>query len=201
MSDQLPGDVINAPEVGTYTPPPGISFPTPSTPLEMYRIPRDRRLWLMVAFSLAVAIAAAVMLWRWQAASNAEPIVMPPAVVYSPVALSGAVVVARAPVRTLRSRERAHVGERIAVRVTEYCLQGTTRRGRWVRPGIVAADPKVFPLSRYIELFVGHKYWGRFLVDDTGKRIIGARIDVWEGSCRLARRFGIEKGEAILVGR
>jgi 3D (Asp-Asp-Asp) domain-containing protein len=82
-----------------------------------------------------------------------------------------------------------------------YCLQGTTRRGRYVRAGIVAADPRFFPLARYIELYIGVRYLGRFLVDDTGKRIRGSRIDVWTASCREARRFGLQTGTAVLVHR
>jgi len=80
-----------------------------------------------------------------------------------------------------------------------YCLQGTTRRGRYVRAGIVAADPRFFPLARYVELYVGRSYLGRFLVDDTGKRIRGPRIDVWTANCRDARRFGSQRGTAVLV--
>lgn len=90
-------------------------------------------------------------------------------------------------------------GDPLPVGVTMYCLQGTTRRGRYVRAGIVAADPKLFPLSKYVELYVGHNYLGRFLVDDTGKRIRGARIDVWTDNCREARRFGLQRGTAVLV--
>ena len=90
-------------------------------------------------------------------------------------------------------------GDPLPVGVTMYCLQGTTRRGRYVRPGIVAADPRLFPLSKYVELYVGRKYIGRFLVDDTGKRIRGARIDVWTPNCREAGRFGLQRGTAVLV--
>ena len=36
---------------------------------------------------------------------------------------------------------KATPGEEIPITLTQYCLNGTTRRGRWVRPGIVAADP------------------------------------------------------------
>lgn len=92
-------------------------------------------------------------------------------------------------------------GDPVPVRVTMYCLSGTTRRGRYVRPGIVAADPHFFPLSRYIELYVGREYLGRFLVDDTGKRIRGAHIDVWTPACHEARRFGVRRGTAVLVPR
>ena len=100
-----------------------------------------------------------------------------------------------------RHRSRCGTAIRLPVGVTMYCLQGTTRRGRYVRGGIVAADPRFFPLVEYIELYVGRTYLGRFLVDDTGKKIRGARIDVWTDNCREARRFGIARGTAVLVQR
>jgi 3D (Asp-Asp-Asp) domain-containing protein len=127
------------------------------------------------------------------------PLVHAPVVVMSPYRVPGALVqgasrswwkVATRPVR---------YGDPVPVGLTWYCLQGTTRRGRYVRPGIVAADPRFFPLSRYIELYAGRKYLGRFLVDDTGGLIRGARIDVWTASCREARRFGVQRGTAVLV--
>jgi len=90
-------------------------------------------------------------------------------------------------------------GEPMPVGVTMYCLQGTTRLGRYVRAGIVAADPRFFPLLRYIELYAGRKYLGRFLVDDTGRLIRGSRIDVWTPNCRDASRFGVQRGTAVLV--
>ena len=92
-------------------------------------------------------------------------------------------------------------GEPVPVLVTAYCLNGTTRRGRYVRAGIVAADPHLFPLSRYIELYAGAKYLGRFLVDDTGSRIRGAHIDMWVPTCREAIIFGRQHGTAMLVPR
>lgn len=130
-----------------------------------------------------------------------EPIRMPPVVVTSPYRLSGAVV--RGAARGWWKLASRHVryGDPLPVGVTMYCLRGTTRRGRYVRAGIVAADPRFFPLARYIELYVGRTYLGRFLVDDTGKRIRGARIDVWTASCREARRFGLQRGTAVLVER
>ncbi|AHG90068.1 3D domain-containing protein [Gemmatirosa kalamazoonensis] len=94
---------------------------------------------------------------------------------------------------------RARPGEPVAVTLTAYCLQGRTRRGRPVRPGIIAADPRVFPLARHVELFAGGRFIGRFLVDDTGKRIRGTRIDIWTPDCDDARRFGSRSGVATLV--
>ena len=96
---------------------------------------------------------------------------------------------------------RAEPGEEVPISITQYCLKGTTRRGRFVRPGIVAADPRIFPLARYVEVFMGKKYLGRFLVDDTGGNVIGATLDIWTPSCRQAARFGRHYGKAVLVAK
>ena len=97
--------------------------------------------------------------------------------------------------------DRAAPGLAVPVSLTQYCLQGTTRRGRYVRPGIVAADPRVFPLARYVEVFLEKEYIGRFLVDDTGKNVIGPTLDIWNPNCSEARRFGRKWGHAVLVAR
>ncbi|MCR4341727.1 MAG: 3D domain-containing protein [Gemmatimonadaceae bacterium] len=97
--------------------------------------------------------------------------------------------------------DRAAPGRAVPVSLTQYCLQGTTRRGRYVRPGIVAADPRVFPLARYVEVFLGKEYLGRFLVDDTGKNVLGPTLDIWTEDCGQARRFGRKWGHAVLVAR
>ena len=67
--------------------------------------------------------------------------------------------------------------------------------------GIVAADPRLFPLSRYVELYADGRYLGRFLIDDTGRLIKGNVIDIWMPTCREARQFGRRKGTAVLVPR
>lgn len=102
--------------------------------------------------------------------------------------------------RLFRSiQERARAGERIAVSVTAYCLDGTTRTGNRVRAGIIAVDRSLFPLGRDVELFFGRKSYGRFKADDTGGAIRGGRIDVWMPDCSAARRFGRRRGFAQLV--
>jgi len=104
--------------------------------------------------------------------------------------------------RLFRSiEERARAGERIAVSVTAYCLQGRTRRGNLVRDGIIAVDRKLFPLGRSVDLFFGRSKFGRFLADDTGGVIVGGRIDVWMSDCNAARRFGRRRGYAQLLPR
>jgi 3D (Asp-Asp-Asp) domain-containing protein len=96
---------------------------------------------------------------------------------------------------------RAENGVTIPVSLTQYCVQGETRRGRQTRHGIVAADPRIFPLARYVEVFLGDEYLGRYLVDDTGGNVLGATLDIWNPDCKEAARFGRHWGAATLVAR
>jgi len=132
---------------------------------------------------------------------DGQPIRLPPVVVMSDYRLPGVVVRGASKGWWRVATRPARYGDPLPVGVTMYCLNGTTRRGRYVREGIVAADPKLFPLAHYIELYIGRRYLGRFLVDDTGKRIRGPRLDIWTKSCREARRFGVQAGTAVLVHR
>jgi len=103
--------------------------------------------------------------------------------------------------RKRKARLRAAPGESVEVSITAYCLRGTTRRDNPVREGIIAADPRVFPLGRYVDLWVGGAFAGTYLVDDTGLLIKGNKVDVWTPTCRSAIRFGRRKGKAVLVTR
>jgi 3D (Asp-Asp-Asp) domain-containing protein len=157
------------------------------------------------------SVAAAVAPGRSVDSASASLPRHAPVVVYSPPRIGPIVV--RAPLREtprpkpkplllpLSPMERARAGGSVRVNVTAYCLKGTTRRDHVVRRGIVAADPRYFPLGRYIDLTIGFGYHGRYLVDDTGKDIKGLRLDVWTESCTEARRFGRRFGSAKLVPR
>jgi 3D (Asp-Asp-Asp) domain-containing protein len=94
---------------------------------------------------------------------------------------------------------RAKPGEPMHVMLSAYCLKGTTRNGTSVRPGVIAADPRVFPLSRHVELYAAGRYLGRFRVEDTGSKIKGTRIDIWTPDCKDAIRFGMRSGVATMV--
>lgn len=133
-----------------------------------------------------------------------RPIEVAPTVVYAtimfdPVVVRGAPPVEKATVAKKGERRAARLGEPVDVALTAYCLKGLTRRDHYVRQGIVAADPKVFPLGRYVEVYVGKEYYGRFLVDDTGSAIKGNILDIWTPTCREARLFGRTRGTAVLV--
>jgi 3D (Asp-Asp-Asp) domain-containing protein len=158
------------------------------------------RVMLFAAAVIVGALAVFASLNR-ASASQVQPLRLPGMIAEGEYMLDGVVVSKpAAPVhRTVFTRARD--GEPIPVEITAYCLSGTTRRGRWVRPGIIAADPRVFPLSRYVELFEGDNYLGRFLVDDTGLLIKGKHIDMWVPTCGEARLFGRVQGTAVLVPR
>ena len=133
--------------------------------------------------------------------SATPPIALSPVVVRSPLVLPGAIVQG-ASSRWYLTRRPPRYGDPVPVQMTAYCLtRSTTRRGRYVRAGIVAADPRLFPLSRYVELYAQGRYMGRFLIDDTGRLIKGNIIDIWMPTCREARQFGRRSGTAVLVPR
>jgi 3D (Asp-Asp-Asp) domain-containing protein len=137
-------------------------------------------------------------------ACNSGPTEIPrhdPVVVTSPVRVDGAVVQGANKGWYLANNSGPQYGEPVPVLLTSYCLRGTTRRGRYVRPGIIAADPRFFPMARYVELYIGKEYYGRFLVDDTGRKIKGNHIDVWLPSCKDAITFGVKRGTAVLIPR
>ena len=144
---------------------------------------------------------AATIRARVPEAVPAAPLALPPAVVLSPIRLDGALVRGAGRGWAVGRDEPLHYGDPVPVQITAYCLQGTTRRDRYVRQGIVAADPRLFPLGRYVELYVGRVYYGRFLVDDTGAKIRDGVLDIWTPTCRDARLFGRQHGTAVLVPR
>lgn len=166
---------------------------------------RRRRLGRGLSLLLATLLVAtgSAMTLRARATPLAveTPVALPPAMVEATLRLDGAVV--RGADRDwARERDRPPgYGEPVPVEITAYCLKGLTRRDHEVREGIVAADPRMFPLGRYIDLYVGRTYHGRFLVDDTGRAIKYAILDVWTPTCSAARRFGRRRGTAVLVPR
>ena len=80
--------------------------------------------------------------------SDAAPIAMPPVVVQSALRLPAVVVEGASKKWFLANYAPPRYGEPVPVEITAYCLTRTqTRRGRYVRAGIIATDPRLFPLS------------------------------------------------------
>jgi 3D (Asp-Asp-Asp) domain-containing protein len=152
---------------------------------------------------LLVGGGAAMTVHARTTAPAAEPAPMrvEPAVVTATLRLDGALVRGAKRDWAESSLRPPRYGEPVPVQLTSYCLKGLTRRDRYVRQGIVAADPRLFPLGRYVEIYVGREYFGRFLVDDTGGVIKNAILDIWTPDCRDARIFGRRRGTAVLVPR
>ena len=152
----------------------------------------------MLTLVLVVTLAAGVLRVR-DGLMPRETITFAPALVYAPILLDGALVRGAAHDWAVNRSAPLRYGDPVPVALTAYCLRGTTRRDHYVREGIVASDPKLFPLGRYLEIYVGKTYYGRFLIDDTGGAIKGNKLDIWTPTCREARIFGRTKGTAVLV--
>jgi 3D (Asp-Asp-Asp) domain-containing protein len=167
------------------------------------RLPRrrlGRHASAMLALVTLVAVGAGVA--RFRAGVKAlRPMFFAPVVVAPPLLLEGALVRGADREWMLNPSGPLRYGDPVPVSLTAYCLRGTTRRDHYVREGIVASDPKLFPLGRYLEIYVGKQYYGRFLIDDTGGAIKGNKLDIWTPTCREARLFGRVKGTAVLVPR
>ena len=173
---------------------------SPSTPRRVERRRRTGGIVSLATMGGLLLLATATMRARAPEAPDV-PLALAPVVVLSPVRLDGALVLGAKRDWAVRRDGPLRYGEPVPVQLTAYCLQGTTRRDRYVRQGIVAADPRLFPLGRYVEVYVGRAYYGRFLVDDTGARIRNGVLDIWTPTCRDARLFGRQRGTAVLVPR
>lgn len=78
------------------------------------------------------------------------------------------------------------------VTATAYCQSGMTKAGTPTRKGIVAADPRVFPVGTILKVVDGPSS-GIYTVMDTGSAVKGKKIDIFIPDCRRARRFGLQK--------
>jgi 3D (Asp-Asp-Asp) domain-containing protein len=165
------------------------------------RLPR-RRLgrYASAMLALVTMVASVAALVRFRAGVKAlRPVFVAPVLVSPPIRLDGALVRGASRDWAVNQEGPLHYGIPVPVSLTAYCLRGLTRRDHYVREGIVATDPRHFPLGRYLEIYVGKQYYGRFLIDDTGGVIKGNKLDIWTPTCREARLFGRVKGTAVLV--
>jgi 3D (Asp-Asp-Asp) domain-containing protein len=88
-----------------------------------------------------------------------------------------------------------------AFTATAYC--NGTRTASGTRPttaNTVAADPAVLPLGSRIRLSGLHKpYNGDYVVEDTGPKVRGRRVDLYVSDCREAVRFGRRSASVALL--
>ena len=73
---------------------------------------------------------------------------------------------------------------------TATALHGKTAMGTPTHAGIVAADPAILPLGSRIRVSHAGAYSGTYIVQDTGTKITGRKIDLFLHSRREAGHFG-----------
>jgi 3D (Asp-Asp-Asp) domain-containing protein len=82
-------------------------------------------------------------------------------------------------------------GRTIRVSATAYCIKGHTKSGVRAQHGIVAADPRLFPIGTTFRILApGRPYAGIYTVMDTGASVKGREIDIFMPNCERAERFG-----------
>jgi len=73
-----------------------------------------------------------------------------------------------------------------------------TRAGQPIGWGVIAVDPKVIPLGTILsfpEIFPGKK----FRAIDTGKKVKGARVDIWLPEEEAVKQFGRRRITAVIT--
>jgi 3D (Asp-Asp-Asp) domain-containing protein len=73
---------------------------------------------------------------------------------------------------------------------TAFSTPGVTASGTGTHWGIVAADPTVLPLGSRIWVSGAGPYSGRYVVTDTGDKIIGRKVDLFIPNAAAAKQFG-----------
>ena len=77
---------------------------------------------------------------------------------------------------------------------TAYSVSGETKSQTVTEEGrTVAADPNVLPIGTVVEVRNAGPYSGQYVVQDTGEKIIGRKIDIYIVRTREAMQFGVRK--------
>jgi len=84
---------------------------------------------------------------------------------------------------------------------TAFSQSGITNKGTLTHRGVVAADPGVLPLGSVIQVSDAGPYSGRYVVTDTGSKIIGRHIDVYIPDHAAAKQFGKKQVTVQLLVR
>lgn len=87
--------------------------------------------------------------------------------------------------------------------MTAYCdKKYPTASGAYVRPGIVAVDPKFIPFGSKLAVYHEGKFLGIYDALDSGRLIKGNnRLDLWLGSCRQAKYWGRQPVKVRVIYR
>ncbi len=92
--------------------------------------------------------------------------------------------------RTSRRRPATVRHAPLRFEATAFSTFGVTQKGTVTHDGVVAADPSVLPLGSIIRIENAGLFSGRYVVTDTGSKIVGRHIDVYIPSRAQAKEFG-----------
>ena len=84
---------------------------------------------------------------------------------------------------------------------TAYTIEGTTASGEPTREGICASDPAVLPLGTRVRVRGAGRHSGVYVVKDSGRKIVGRRIDLYIANDAEAKRFGRQQVSVEVLGR
>lgn len=83
----------------------------------------------------------------------------------------------------------------ISCEATAYCLQGETFTGLPAGMGVIAVDPEVIPLHSVVWV----EGYGQAQALDTGRDIVGHRVDIWLPTRDECLQFGRQQVEVKIL--
>ncbi len=77
-------------------------------------------------------------------------------------------------------------------KATAYSVSGETKSQTITREGkTLAADPAVLPIGTLVEIRRAGPYSGQYIVQDTGEKIVGRKVDIYIARTGEAKQFGV----------
>jgi 3D (Asp-Asp-Asp) domain-containing protein len=74
---------------------------------------------------------------------------------------------------------------------TAYSISGETKAQTFTQEGrTLAADPRILPIGTIVEIRDAGPYSGQYVVCDTGRKIVGHKLDIFIASTHEAMQFG-----------
>lgn len=147
----------------------------------------------LVALLLSLALVAAALAWSPEPATPAPVPTVTPARATSSRGGRSEVLAVRALGRPTATPTATPTPARLQAlglfKVTAYSLQGITRSGELVRPGVVATDPAVLPLGTVLTI---EGLPGVYSALDTGSGVRGRWLDVWMPTDTQAIQHGVK---------
>lgn len=85
-------------------------------------------------------------------------------------------------------------GKWVKFTATAYSISGQTKAQTFTQEGrTLAADPHVLPIGTVVEVRDAGPYSGQYVVCDTGRKIVGHKVDIYIARTHEAMQFGKRK--------